>query len=118
MFHYIMGENYPAHPRDGLISQITYMRGRFKSYEDYGKTTFDQFFTKGELNDAYVLKSYEFRSSYIENLGKGKFEVKPLPNEAQFAPVYGMFPKDFNNDGKLDLLMVGYSYASEPHTGR
>lgn len=118
MFHYIMGENYPAHPRDALIDQIAFMRGRYPRYAEYGKATFDTFFAEGELADAYVLRSYEFRSSYLENLGNGKFAVKALPNEAQFAPVYGMIPKDYNNDGKLDLLLVGNSYATETHTGR
>lgn len=118
MFHYIMGKNYPAHPRDVLITQMTFMRGRFPRYAEYGKTTFDTFFAEGELADAYELKSYEFRSSYIENSGNGKFTVRALPNKAQFAPVYGMISKDINNDGKLDLLLVGNSYATEVQTGR
>ncbi|WP_188463429.1 FG-GAP-like repeat-containing protein [Marivirga lumbricoides] len=118
MFHYILGENYPAHPRDVLISQLSYMKGRFQRYATYGKTTFDDFFAEGELDNSYVLKSYEFKTSYIENLGNNKFNIKALPIEAQMAPIYGILPKDFNNDGNPDLLMVGNSYAPEPQTGR
>jgi hypothetical protein len=118
MFYYIMGENYPAHPRDALTGQLSYMRGRFRKYADYGKTSFNDFFAAGETEDAYVLKSYEFRSSVIRNGGDGTFTVTPLPALAQLAPVNGIISKDFNNDGFTDLLLAGNSYATEIHTGR
>ena len=118
MFHYIVGENYPAHPRDALITQINAMRGRFPRFTQYGNTTFKDFFAEGELDGAYALKSYEFRTSVVENLGDGKFSLNALPNETQFAPVNGILSKDFNKDGHLDLLLVGNSYSTEPLTGR
>ncbi|AHM59703.1 FG-GAP repeat-containing protein [Flammeovirgaceae bacterium 311] len=118
MFYYIMGENYPAHPRDALTGQLAYMRGRFTRYADYGKTAFKDFFVQGELDDAYSLKSVEFRSSIIRNRGNGTFSLMPLPVETQLAPVSGILSKDFNNDGHLDLLLVGNSNATEVHTGR
>ncbi len=43
---------------------------------------------------------------------------KDLPAEAQFAPVYGMITGDYNDDGNLDILMAGNSYATEASTGR
>ena len=118
MFYYLNGKKYPTHGRDELINQLPYMRHRFKRYSDYGKTTFDEFFKEGELNDALVLTNYELRSSYIENLGDGKFELSPLPIEAQFAPINGIISKDFNGDGNTDLLVVGNSYATEKNVGR
>jgi hypothetical protein len=44
--------------------------------------------------------------------------MKPLPLAAQFAPVFGMLPGDFNSDGFTDLLVTGNSYATEASTGR
>ncbi|MDQ3292191.1 MAG: RNA-binding protein, partial [Bacteroidota bacterium] len=41
----------------------------------------------------------------------------PLPIQAQFAPVFGMTTADYNQDGALDLLLVGNSYATETTTG-
>jgi hypothetical protein len=112
-----MGKNYPAHPRDALISQINGMRSRFTRYELYGNATFDQVLSKEELKDAYVAKSENFESSYLQNLGNGKFSIKPLPVQAQFAPVFGMLTDDFDKDGNLDILMVGNSYAAEVQSG-
>jgi hypothetical protein len=100
-----------------MIDQMNGMRGRFTRYETYGKATFDQVFSKEELADAYVVRSETFESSYIENLGKGKFRLKPLPVQAQFAPVFGMLATDLDKDGNLDILMAGNSYATEIQSG-
>jgi hypothetical protein len=115
--YYIMGQNYPTHPRDAMIDQMNAMRGRFTRYETYGKADLSKVFTKEELADAYVVRSENFESSYIENLGNGKFTIKPLPVQAQFAPVFGMLTADLNQDGYLDLLLAGNSYAAEIQTG-
>jgi hypothetical protein len=64
------------------------------------------------------VKAECFESSYFENLGNGKFAIKPLPLVAQFAPVFGLLPGDFDNDGFTDVLVTGNSYATEASTGR
>jgi hypothetical protein len=115
--YYIQGHNYPAAARDGLTDQIVSMRRRFTSYTDYADVTFDKLFTEEEIKDAYVGRSYTFSSSYIENLGNGKFSIRALPVQAQFAPVFGMVASDYNRDGNLDLLLVGNSHASDTGTG-
>jgi hypothetical protein len=115
--YYIMGKNYPTHSRDAMIEQMNGMRGRFTRYEAYGKATFDQVFTKDELADAYVVRSENFESSYLENAGNGKFNIKSLPIQAQFAPIFGMIVTDIDKDSNLDVLMAGNSYATEVQTG-
>ncbi len=47
-----------------------------------------------------------------------QFTIKPLPLEAQVAPVYGMISEDVDGDGNLDLLMVGNDYGMDPYSGR
>ncbi len=41
-----------------------------------------------------------------------------MPVNAQFSPVFGTLPGDFDGDGNLDVLMIGNSYATEVSTGR
>ena len=102
------------------------MRARFRSYSLYAKATFQEAFTPAEVSDAYVVRAETFASAFIENLGnarlndkvgQGKFEMRRLPIEAQFAPIYGMVCKDFNGDENLDVLCVGNSYSTEVQTG-
>lgn len=115
---YRQGEEHLVHARDVLINQVNSMRGRFKTYESYATTTFDKAFLKTELEDAYTLKAELFSSSYMENLGNGKFKMTPLPIQAQFAPVFGMEVQDYNNDGYLDALLIGNFYSTEALTGQ
>ena len=118
MCYYNNGKNYIAHSRNDLIEQINAMRARFRTYEDYAKTTFDQSFLKEELADAYVVKSETFANAYLENLGDGKFKLHDLPRSAQIAPIYGMLTGDYNRDGNLDVLAVGNFYSGEVFAGR
>ncbi|HEX8532269.1 MAG TPA: VCBS repeat-containing protein, partial [Cytophagales bacterium] len=115
--HYIGGEQRPSHPRDALIGQIIGMRGRFKTYADYGKATYETMFTETEREGAFVVRSERFANSYVENLGGGKFAIRDLPMPAQVAPAYGLLTDDYDGDGHADLLLAGNSYASETLTG-
>jgi len=116
--YYIEGENYISASRDMLIKQINSMRVRFKTYGQYGATPFDRSFTPKELADALVLKAETFANSYLENKGNGDFELRALPMEAQVAPIFGMLHEDLNQDGNLDVLLVGNSYATETALGQ
>ncbi|QNF31460.1 VCBS repeat-containing protein [Adhaeribacter swui] len=115
--YFIQNQNYPAPARDGLTDQMVAMRRRFPRYADYGASTMAQLFTDDELKDAHRYQSYTFSSSFIQNDGNGKFTIKPLPVQAQFAPVFGLSVADYNYDGNLDLLLVGNSYATEVAMG-
>lgn len=116
--YYVQGVKYVGHPRSILIDQINSMRGRFRTYSAYANATFEESFTPEELSQAYVVCAERFQSSYVENLGKGKFKITSLPLQVQFSPVYGMVTGDYNQDGQLDVLMVGNSYSPEVISGR
>ncbi|HEV2121319.1 MAG TPA: RNA-binding protein, partial [Chloroflexota bacterium] len=97
--------------------QIIAMKGRFKRYDDYAKATFEQVLSREERKAARVMESTELRTSYLENLGGGRFALRPLPLPAQLAPTFGMLVDDVDGDGNLDVLMVGNSHAAETQTG-
>ncbi|MDH3710350.1 MAG: VCBS repeat-containing protein [Cyclobacteriaceae bacterium] len=118
MCYYIQGRNHVAHSRDDMIAQINAMRARFKTYDSYARTSFEESFLESELKDAYVVHSETFNSSYLENLGGGSFTIRSLPLRAQFAPVYGIQVADYNQDGHLDALLTGNFYASVVSTGK
>ncbi|MDX1673268.1 MAG: VCBS repeat-containing protein [Longimicrobiales bacterium] len=111
--YYLQGESYPVAPRDLMIDQIRAMEARFPDYAGYAEATLERTFRREEVADAYVAKSQVMESAWVENLGNGEFALRPLPVRAQFAPVFGMVVGDRNDDGALDILMVGNSYATE-----
>lgn len=97
---------------------MNYLRKRFPRYADYAKARLSDVFTKEELSTAYVAKSETFQSVYLENRGNGKFVLRALPTLAQQAPINGLLARDFDGDGRLDLLTSGNFYGTEAITGR
>ncbi|MGK7391676.1 MAG: VCBS repeat-containing protein [Candidatus Cyclobacteriaceae bacterium M2_1C_046] len=109
---------YTFHGRSDLIKQILKMRARFPLYRDLGSAAFDKVLTEEELNGALVLRANYMKSSWIENIGNGKFKMHALPAEAQFAPIFGMIADDIDQDGNLDILAVGNDFGNEVQVGR
>ncbi|MCJ8165873.1 VCBS repeat-containing protein [Pontibacter sp. E15-1] len=104
---YMQGQRHPYVTRDELLDQISLMRTRFTSYASYADATLQEIFTPEELSGAKHLSVSNLATTYFESTPEGKLLEKKLPIEAQFAPVYAISPLDFNNDGKLDVLLTG-----------
>lgn len=41
-----------------------------------------------------------------------------MPLLAQSAPIFGMITEDIDNDGNLDVMLVGNDFGMEPYSGR
>ncbi len=113
--HYIHGVKRPAHPRDDILTQLPSFKKKYPSYASYANATLDQL-----MGDARptVLRCDILASVYVENKGNGEFEPRPLPTEAQFAPVFGMVAGEFTGDDFEDAVLVGNSYSPDVLTGR
>jgi hypothetical protein len=109
---------FPVHFRNDLNKQMDLMRKRFPSFKSYSEATIDSMFSADELKPAKKLMVNYLESSYIENLGNGKFKMFPLPLKTQFAPVFGMLTGDFNRDQYLDVLVVGNFFGNNPFWGK
>lgn len=46
------------------------------------------------------------------------FELRPLPGEAQFAPVFGIGVGDFDGDGHQDLVLAQNQFGTSPAESR
>ncbi len=118
MSSFIKGENYPIYPKDDLGSQIPEIYNRYPSYGSYADQTISDIFSEEELRNSLLLQANTFSSSYLENLGNNQFTLSDLPLQAQLAPVNSMRSDDFNNDGNLDILLVGNFFGSRIQYGR
>ena len=108
----------PVHFWDELNAQSPKFRRQFSKYKGFATATMEKLLTKDDLEGALILEGNDPLSSYIENLGQGKFRIKALPIEAQFAPVLGATTYDINNDGNEDVLLVGNDFGNEVFAGR
>jgi hypothetical protein len=111
-------KEYTVHNKDDINSQLPGLKKKYLSYKAFAAATFKDLFSERERKDMIRLTANNMKSSYLKNVGKGKFELQPLPEEAQFAPVYGMVTDDFNKDGNLDVALVGNDYGTEVTNGR
>ena len=111
-------DEYPVHSLDMLYGQIPKLKDHFESYKKYAEVTMEQLLSLFNTDDLLVLEANYPLTSYMENLGNGKFVLKALPQNIQFAPVNGLQIDDINNDGNLDLILVGNDFGNEIISGR
>ena len=109
---------YPVHFWEELNSQSTKFRRKYYSYKQYGAATLESLLTEDDLKGALKLEANHMASSYMENLGNGKFRMTALPVSAQVAPVNGMVSIDVDTDGNLDIVLIGNDYGNEVFIGR
>ena len=107
MCYYIQGKSYPALSRDEMVEQMPVLRKKFNDYASYSTATINDLFSPKELSTAKKLIADNMATCYIENKGNGKFEIRALPVQAQFSPVYAITSLDVNKDGNQDLLLGG-----------
>jgi hypothetical protein len=118
MGHFIGEKAYPTAPRDQLAEQIPSLKKKFTSYAQYGGLTLADLVDEKAAEGAWHAQATCFASSFLENKGNGRFTLRPLPDLAQVAPVFGMQVLDADGDGNLDLLLVGNAYATDVLVGR
>jgi hypothetical protein len=115
---YKHGVSYPLAGRDELIRRIPQLRSRYVSYADFGASRIEDIFSPAELEGAEVREAYAFASALALNNGDGTFVVRPLPVEAQFAPIHAILPGDYDGDGHTDLVVGGNFHGVTPERGR
>jgi hypothetical protein len=123
LFCYIKGNDgkrklFPMHTKDDLSSQLVSIRKKFPTYKSYGLASMDDLWSDKDRQNAIKKMANDLQSSYIENKGKGQFSISALPIKAQMAPVFGILTEDIDDDGNLDVLMVGNDFGMEPYSGR
>jgi len=115
---YKQGVSYPLAGRDELLNLIPRLRARYATYADFGAARVEDIFPAGELAQATVREARVFASSVALNNGNGTFTLRPLPAEAQVAPIRAALVSDFDGDGRPDLLVGGNLYGVPPVLGR
>jgi hypothetical protein len=112
------GKQYPYALRHNLVDQLKYLSKQYPDYESFKNATINDIFTKEQLDNSVVLEASTLSSVMIINKGDFKFEVKDLPFETQFSPVYAINTHDFDNDGDQDILLGGNLNGVMPEYGR
>lgn len=108
---------YPIHGREDIKLQFPESMVDFYSYEDFARTSFETLLNIKDL-ESETLKASTFASSYIENLGEGKFKIRSLPKYLQVSPINDLLIDDFDLDGQTEFLAVGNDFTAETNYGQ
>ena len=112
------GVSYPVAGRDELLKRFPSLRAKFPTYKDFGSTRIEDLFPREDLQSAQLREADTFASAIALDNGDGTFTIRPLPPEAQLAPIYATLAGDFDRDGQTDLIVGGNLYGMMPVLGR
>lgn len=118
MTYYLQGEEHFVAMRDQFIEQMRGAYSMFPTYKKFAAAKVHDVFSPEAFKNALTLKTTTFESCIFENNGNGKFIFKPLPAEAQLAPIMDILAEDINNDKHPDLILIGNDYGTEVIAGR
>jgi hypothetical protein len=97
----------------GVIPSI---RERFTTAAAYGEADLEKILGPA-LNRASVVTANWLDSTVFLNRGE-RFEARPLPLEAQFAPAFGTCVADFDGDGNEDIFLAQNFFGVNDQTSR
>lgn len=114
----INGRDVPLALKHELQMQLPSIKKKYLKYEAYNDQSIRDIFKPEQLEGAVVNRVEHLSTSILLNDGKGVFQLKVLPIEAQYAPVYAIKSADFNNDGNIDILLAGNLFLAKPQVGK
>ncbi|WP_168796294.1 VCBS repeat-containing protein [Flagellimonas onchidii] len=109
---------FPLRGRQCSSDQMPFIKKKFPNYDSFAKASLIEVYGGENLENALNYKANNFSTSYIENLGEGKFRVSSLDNEIQISCVNAIHVDDFDQDGNLDAFVAGNNYGVEVETIR
>lgn len=112
------GKTYPMILKGELQRAIPSIKTKFIKYADFANKTIAELFVEEQMQGNVRKEIQTTKSVIFINDGKGNFEMKALPKEAQYSNIATIEFGDFDGDGKVDLLLAGNFYDNLPEWGR
>ncbi|PQA60465.1 VCBS repeat-containing protein [Siphonobacter curvatus] len=112
------GKSYPMVLKQDLQKAVPSIKKKFLKFTDYAEKTVEDLFDESSREGMLKRSAVEDRTGVFWNDGKGNFRFEALPQDVQFSPIYGISSVDYDQDGKLDLILTGNFFECLPELGR
>lgn len=106
----------PWAERSAMDAIFPFLRQAFPTQIRYGNADVDQIVGEA-LPRLRFLEAATMETTVFIN-HDGLFKKQPLPDEAQFSPVFGLNIADFNGDGYHDIFLTQNFFAINPVSAR
>ncbi|MGB3776663.1 MAG: VCBS repeat-containing protein, partial [Leeuwenhoekiella sp.] len=110
------GNLVPVRGKECSTAQNSFVSEKIKSYKEFASSTLTDIYGTEGIENSYHKKVTEFNSVYLENKGKGNFQLTLLPSMAQLGPTMSFAFADINHDGHLDVIGSGAIHETEVET--
>ncbi|MEY3386620.1 MAG: hypothetical protein RIR53_1431 [Bacteroidota bacterium] len=107
------GKRQLIRERPKVFSQMPTLNRKFNDFIDFAFASVSEVVDSSILDTCFHRAVTSMQSIILVNDGKGAFTARPLPMEAQFAPVMGIEALDLNDDEWIDLVLTGNMYGAE-----
>ncbi|MEQ1796833.1 MAG: VCBS repeat-containing protein [Lacibacter sp.] len=105
----------PIRGRECTSQQCPMITQKFPTYLSFAESDLTEILGDEELKSALHYHVHLFSTVIFIN-EKGKFAMKKMPLEAQLSTVNGIIVRDFDADGKKDILIAGNKFDVEVET--
>ncbi len=109
-------ETVPVRGKECSSQQMPLLNEKFPTYEGFATSSIEEILGAEKVKSSYSKSVTDFSSYAVINNGDRGFEIKKLPDAAQWFPIMDMEVADLNKDGHLDLFLVGNKQNAEPET--
>jgi hypothetical protein len=116
--YYVAHKEIPFATKQELEKQLPFLKKKFLYAADFAKTDLYALFGEDKINGAEKLTVNYFSNAVLMNKGNMKFEMKPLPFQAQLSSYKTAIIVNANKDSLPDIMMMGNYYDSNVELGR
>ncbi len=107
---------YPLRDLDASSKQVPVLKQRYQNHEQFSSATLADVYGAQMLENSLHYQANTFASYWIENKGKGQFEMHQLPNWAQLSSINDMVKFKYKNTPAF--IVAGNLYNTEVETPR
>ncbi|MHB9005945.1 MAG: FG-GAP-like repeat-containing protein [Limisphaerales bacterium] len=111
-----LGKLVPERGFMAVLAAMPFVQENVQTFEQYGTSGIDQIYGD-RLRGAQTVEVNWLATTLLLNRGD-RFEVRPLPMEAQLSPVFGISVADFDGDAAEDVFLAQNFFATAPENTR
>ena len=108
-------KEYPFTFWGNLSRQSPSFRKKFNTYKDFALADITSFLSEDEREASIEMTINDDKSYLLINANKQDWQLRPLPIEAQWGPLFGA--THFKKEDQLEVLLIGNDYGNEPFYG-